>query len=374
MRGTSRAKRGVTQATRVARVRTTPVYVSLVASRQATTSHAYTKEVKMKATKPWLIILLLATLAAPFARVSKQSTAAPSTSGEVPQVHYQIAKVDGVDVFYRDAGPRNAPVLLLLHGFPTSSHMFRDLIPRLADKYRVIAPDYPGFGYSGAPDHTKFAYTFENYANIIDKLTRQIGVNRYALYVMDYGAPVGFRLAIKNPDRVTAFVVQNGNAYDEGIEKFWDPIRAYWKTHAQKERDGIHFLTTFKATYWQYTNGVKDTSLVSPDAWTVDQALLDRPGNPDVQLDLFYDYRTNLPLYPQWQAYFRERKPPMLIVWGQNDEIFVAAGAAPYKRDLPNAEIHMFDTGHFALETHGPEIAKLIREFFGRAVPTGHAS
>ncbi len=324
----------------------------------------------MKTVQLWIVTMLAPVLVAAIAFFPQQSRATPAANPEAPQVRYQTAKVDGLDVFYRDAGPKNAPVLLLLHGFPTSSHMFRDLMPRLADKYRVIAPDYPGFGYSSAPDHTQFPYTFEKYADIVDKLTRQIGVSKYALYVMDYGAPVGYRLALKNPDRVTAFVVQNGNAYDEGIEKFWDPIKAYWKTHAPKEREGIRFLTTRKATYWQYTNGVKDISLVSPDAWTVDQALLDRPGNPDIQLDLFYDYRTNIPLYPQWQAYFRERKPPMLIVWGKNDEIFVAAGAAPYKRDLPNAEIHMFDTGHFALETNGPEIAKLIREFLGRAVPT----
>ena len=324
----------------------------------------------MKTAKLWLVTLFVPVLVAAIALFPQQIRATPASSAEAPQVHYQTVKVDGVDVFYRDAGPKNAPVLLLLHGFPTSSHMFRDLIPRLADKYRVIAPDYPGFGYSGAPDHAKFSYTFEKYADIVDKLTRQIGISKYALYVMDYGAPVGYRLALKNPDRVTAFVVQNGNAYNEGIEKFWDPIKAYWKTHATKERDAIRFLMTFKATYWQYTNGVKDTSLVSPDAWTLDQALLDRPGNPEIQLDLFYDYRTNIPLYPQWQAYFRERKPPMLVVWGKNDEIFVAAGAAPYKRDVPNVEIHMFDTGHFALETNGPEIAKLIREFLGRAVPT----
>ena len=249
--------------------------------------------------------------------------------------------------------------------------MFRNLIPQLADKYRVIAPDYPGFGHSAMPDRSKFAYTFDNYAQVVDKLIRQLGVNRYALYVMDYGAPVGFRLASKNPDRVTAFIVQNGNAYNEGIEQFWDPIKAYWRTGGSAEREAIRWLTSLKATKWQYTNGVKDASLVSPDTWTVDQALLDRPGNVEIQLDLFYDYRTNIPLYPQWQAYFHERKPPTLVVWGKNDAIFVAAGAAPYKRDIPNAEIHLLDTGHFALETHGPEIAKLIREFLDRHLKSG---
>lgn len=282
------------------------------------------------------------------------------------QVSYRNSNVDGVEVFYREAGPKDAPVLLLLHGFPTSSHMFRNLIPLLADKYHVIAPDYPGFGQSGMPDRSKFAYAFDNYAQVVDKLIRQLGVNSYALYVMDYGAPVGFRLASKNPERVTALIVQNGNAYNEGLEQFWDPIKAYWGTGGLTEREAIRWLTSLAATKWQYTNGVKDASLVSPDTWTVDQALLDRPGNAEIQLDLFYDYRTNIPLYPQWQAYFRERKPATLVLWGKNDAIFVVAGAAPYKRDIPNAEIHLFDTGHFALETHGHEIAQLIREFLSR--------
>jgi pimeloyl-ACP methyl ester carboxylesterase len=282
------------------------------------------------------------------------------------RVTYNTVKVDGVDMFYREAGPKDATVLLLLHGFPTSSQMFRNLIPQLADKYRVIAPDYPGFGQSGMPDRSKFAYTFDNYAQVVDKLIRQLGMNRYALYVMDYGAPVGFRLAAKNPERVTALIVQNGNAYNEGIEQFWDPIKTYWGTGGSTEREAIRWLTSLAATKWQYTNGVKDASLVSPDTWTMDQALLDRPGNSEIQLDLFYDYRTNIPLYPQWQTYFREHKPATLVVWGKNDAIFVAAGAAPYKRDIPNTEVHLFDTGHFALETHGHEIAKLIREFLGR--------
>jgi pimeloyl-ACP methyl ester carboxylesterase len=292
----------------------------------------------------------------------------PATETPVPTstTRYCRADIDGVEVFYREAGPKDAPVILLLHGFPTSSQMFRDLIPRLSDRYRVIAPDYPGYGHSAMPDRATFAYTFENYANIIDKLTRQIGAHRYALYVMDYGAPVGFRLAVKNPDRVTGFVVQNGNAYEVGFgSPFWDGIMAYWKTGAAAEREAIRWLTTIKATHWQYTNGVKDVSLIDPDAWTVDQALLDRPGNAEIQLDLFYDYRTNVPLYPSWHQYFSERRPPMLITWGANDEIFVAAGAAPYKEHLPDAEIHMLDTGHFALEDHGAHIAMLMRDFLG---------
>jgi pimeloyl-ACP methyl ester carboxylesterase len=291
-----------------------------------------------------------------------------SAAALASKVHYQSANIDGVDVFYREAGPKSAPDLLLLHGFPTSSHMFRDLITRLSDNYHIIAPDYPGFGYSAAPDHTQFAYTFDNYANIVDKLTRQVGLKSFAIYVMDYGAPVGFRLATRNPDKITAIIVQNGNAYDEGIGAFWDPIKAYWATGASKDRENIRWLMLAKTTLWQYQNGVKDTTLVSPDARTLDQLFLDRPGNQEIQLDLFYDYRTNIPLYPQWQAYFRKYQPPMLIVWGKNDEIFIAPGAAPYKRDLPQAEIHMFDTGHFALETHGPEIAALISQFLGRSV------
>ncbi len=295
-------------------------------------------------------------------------SAQPTDNASPTRVTYHTVKVDGVDMFYREAGDPQSPTVLLLHGFPTSSHMYRNLIPQLADKYHVIAPDYPGFGQSGMPDRSKFSYTFENYAQVVDKLIRQLGVNRYALYVMDYGAPVGFRLAVKNPERVTALIVQNGNAYDEGLEKFWDPIKAYWGTGGSTEREAIRWLTSLAATKWQYTNGVKEASLVSPDTWTMDQTFLDRPGNAEIQLDLFYDYRTNIPLYPQWQTYFREHKPATLVVWGKNDAIFVAAGAAPYKRDIPNTEVHLLDTGHFALETHGHEIAKLIREFLGRTL------
>ena len=290
------------------------------------------------------------------------------------QIRYQTVSIEGVDVFYREGGRKDAPAILLLHGFPTSSHMYRNLIPALADKYRVIAPDYPGFGQSAAPDRATFKYTFDGYAKLVETFTEKLGVDRYALYVMDYGAPVGFRLAAKHPDRVTALIVQNGNAYDEGIREFWEPIQKYWTSGSTEDRDAIRWLTSLKATQWQYTHGVSDTSLVSPDTWTIDQARLDRPGNQEMQLDLFYDYRTNIPLYPQWQAYFRKHQPPTLVVWGKNDQIFVADGAPPYKRDLPNAELHLIDTGHFALETHGVEIADLIRDFLLRNLPAKKAA
>jgi pimeloyl-ACP methyl ester carboxylesterase len=294
-----------------------------------------------------------------------QEAAKPEALANATPVRYHTVSIDGVDVFYRDAGRKDAPAVLLLHGFPTSSHMHRNLIPALADKYRVIAPDYPGFGQSAMPDRSKFSYTFDNYAKLVEGLTKKLGVDRYALYVMDYGAPVGFRLAAKHPERVTALIVQNGNAYDEGIQKFWEPIQKYWASGSKQDREAIRWLTSLKATKWQYTHGVPDTTLVSPDTWTMDQARLDRPGNQEIQLDLFYDYRTNIPLYPEWQAYFRKHQPPTLVVWGKNDQIFVVDGAEPYKRDLPNAELHLIDTGHFALETHGQEIAGLIRDFLG---------
>lgn len=287
------------------------------------------------------------------------------------QIEYRTINIEGTNIFYRSAGPETAPTIVLLHGFPTSSHMYRNIIPILAHKYRVIAPDYPGFGYSDSPDRSRFSYTFDNYSNIVEKLLSALNVDRFSLYVMDYGAPVGFRLADRNQDRVQALIVQNGNAYSEGIAEFWDPIKAYWTTGASAEREAIRWLTSIKATKWQYTNGVGRTSLVSPDAWTLDQYGLDRPGNQEIQLDLFYDYRTNLPLYPKWQSYFRQKRPPTLVVWGRNDAIFVAPGAAPYKRDNPDAELHLLDTGHFALETHSQEIGSLIMDFMRRKVDSG---
>lgn len=282
-------------------------------------------------------------------------------------VHYRTAKFGELDIFYREAGPKDAPVLLLLHGFPTSSNMFRNLIPHLAQKYRVIAPDYPGFGLSTTtPDHKSFSYTFENLTNIVEALVDQLELSKYSLYVMDYGAPVGYRLALRQPDRIQALIVQNGNAYEEGLREFWDPIRKYWNDPTPENRAGLNFLVEPKSTKWQYENGVSDATLLDPTTWAYDQLGLDRPGNIDIQLDLFYDYRTNVPLYPAFQEFFRNSQPPTLIVWGENDFIFPAEGAAPYSRDLRNLETHLLDTGHFALETHGDEIASLITGFLNK--------
>jgi pimeloyl-ACP methyl ester carboxylesterase len=286
------------------------------------------------------------------------------------RVAYRTVKVDGLDIFYREAGPKDAPAVLLLHGFPTSSQMFRNLIPALADEFRLVAPDYPGFGHSSMPKAGEFRYTFDNLAAVIETFTEKVGLKRYALYVQDYGAPVGYRLAARHPERVTALVVQNGNAYDEGIANdFWEPIKAYWKDPASKaKRDALRGLLSYEATKWQYTHGVKDVSRVSPDGPAHDQFLLDREGNKEIQLDLFLSYGSNPPLYPKWQGYFRKHQPPTLIVWGKNDQIFPAAGAAPYKRDLKTIEYHLLDAGHFALETNGDEIARLMRGFLRRHV------
>ena len=281
-------------------------------------------------------------------------------------VHYKTTRINDLDIFYRDAGPQNAPAILLLHGFPTSSNMFRNLIPRLAGSFREIAPDYPGFGQSSMPDHNSYPYTFENYADIVDKLAEQLGVSNYSVYVMDYGAPVGYRLALRHPERVQALIVQNGNAYDEGLREFWDPIKKYWNDATPENRAGLHFLVEAKATRWQYENGVSDLTLLDPTTWALDQIGLDRTGNRDIQMDLFYDYRTNVPLYPDFQNFFRKNQPPTLIVWGKNDFIFPPEGAAPYGRDLKNLETHLLDTGHFALETHCEEIASRIETFLSK--------
>jgi pimeloyl-ACP methyl ester carboxylesterase len=287
-----------------------------------------------------------------------------------PKVTHKTVKVGDLDIFYREAGPNDAPAILLLHGFPTSSQMFRNLIPLIADEYHVVAPDYPGYGHSSMPSRDQFAYTFDNLAKVIDEFTEKVGLSKYALYVQDYGAPVGYRLAAKHPERVTAIVVQNGNAYDEGLDHpFWEPIKAYWREPTSREkRDALRNLITYDATRWQYLHGVKNPELVSPDGPAHDQFLLDRPGNDEIQLDLFLNYGSNPPLYPAWQAYFRTHQPPMLIAWGTHDQIFPAAGAEPYKRDLKTLAYHLLDAGHFALETNVDEIAGLMRDFLGRHV------
>lgn len=304
--------------------------------------------------------------AAPPTQARSQAQASTIHASAVT-THHRTARVGGIDIFYREAGPPNAPVVVLLHGFPTSSRMYRNLIPALAERYRVIAPDYPGFGQSGTPDRRTFDYGFARYAELMDGLLTQLGAERYALYVQDYGAPVGYRLALRHPQRITALVVQNGNAYDEGLKEFWDPLKAYWADSGNSaRRNALRAGLTPAATRSQYVDGVRDPSRIDPDSWVHDQALLDRPGTDEVMLDLFKDYGSNVALYPQFQAFFRSRQPPTLIVWGKNDAIFPAEGAYPYLRDLPKAELHLLDTGHFALEDKGAEIAALMRKFLDR--------
>ena len=285
---------------------------------------------------------------------------------ETSMIRYQYADVDGARIFYREAGRKNAPAILLLHGFPTSSHMFRNLIPLLSDDYRVIAPDLPGFGFSDSPDRSHFNYTFANLAKVIDGFTQSVGLNRYAIYVFDYGAPVGFRLALAHPERITAVISQNGNAYEEGLSEGWNPIQKYWKQPTPANRAALREFLKPEATKWQYVHGVSDESLVAPEAYTLDSGLLGRPGNDEIQLDLFLDYASNVALYPKFQEYFRTQKPPLLAVWGKNDPFFLPPGAEAFKRDIPAAEVKLLDTGHFALETHSQEIGEAIRDFLQR--------
>jgi pimeloyl-ACP methyl ester carboxylesterase len=279
-------------------------------------------------------------------------------------VSYRSAEIEGQKVFYREAGEANRPKLLLLHGFPSSSHMFRDLIPLLAEEFHIIAPDLPGFGQSDLP---KIA-SFDAIANTVDAFTKTVGFNSFALYVFDYGAPTGFRLAVKHPDRITAIISQNGNAYEEGLSEGWNPIRAYWENGSEKNRDALRAFLAPQTTIWQYTHGVSDPSWVSPDGYGLDNFYLSRPGAHDVQLDLFGDYKSNVALYPTFQEYFRTHQPRLLAVWGENDPFFLPAGAEAFKRDLPSAEIRFFDTGHFALETHVDQIAAAIREFLAAKI------
>jgi len=286
----------------------------------------------------------------------------PATAA-IPRTEFHTVEADGVKIFYREAGPReknDAPVILLLHGFPTSSHMFRELIPRLASRYRLIAPDLPGFGFTTVPPERNYKYSFEALAKTIDAFVDKLSLQRYAIYVFDYGAPTGFRLALAHPDRVTAIISQNGNAYEEGLGDAWDSIRAYWKEPTTEHRDALRQFLTVDATRWQYTHGAPNPDAVAPESYTLDAALLERPGNRDIQLDLFLDYASNVALYPAFQKYFRERKPPLLAIWGKNDPFFIPPGAEAYKRDIPGAVVEFLDTGHFALETYPDEIAAAI--------------
>ncbi len=295
---------------------------------------------------------------APVATAGQETTAAEF----YPTLHKTV-KVDGLDIFYREAGPKDAPTILLLHGFPTSSQMFRNLIPALSDRFHLVAPDYPGFGNSSMPTVEDFDYSFDRLAEVMEGFVEAVGLKKYSLYVMDYGAPVGFRLAVRHPERVQALIVQNGNAYDEGLGAFWDPFRAYWADRNAETAKPLAGFLNLEATKWQYTHGARNPETISPDAWTVDQYGLDRPGNREIQLQLFYDYGSNPGHYPAWQTYLRDHQPPTLVVWGKNDVIFPAEGAHPYKRDLKDLEFHLLDTGHFALEEDGNVIAKRMRAF-----------
>ncbi|HUB20093.1 MAG TPA: alpha/beta hydrolase [Acidobacteriaceae bacterium] len=305
-------------------------------------------------------------------------SAAPATTtagkGSEPQsglpvTSIQRVEADDVQVFYRSAGDVAAPVVLLLHGFPSSSFMFRDLIPRLADRYRVIVPDLPGFGFTEVPVWRNYTYTFDALAGTIEAFTEELGLRRYAVYVFDYGAPTGFRLAARHPDRVTAIVSQNGNAYEEGLGDAWAPIRQYWAQPTPENREVIRkAILNLEGTRWQYTHGVANPDMVAPESWTLDAALLERPGNKDIQLDLFLDYASNVKLYPTFQEYFRRSKPPLLAIWGKNDPFFIPAGAEAFRRDIPGAEVRFLDTGHFALETHAAEIAQAMKDFLAANV------
>ncbi len=287
-------------------------------------------------------------------------------TGRIYATLYKSMNVNGIEIFYRESGNINNPTIVLLHGYPTSSFMFRNLIEDLSEYYHVLAPDYPGFGRSDQPAMSEFEYTFDNMAKIIERFIEQKRIKKYSLYLMDYGAPIGFRIAVKHPERVESLIIQNGNAYEEGLRDFWIPIKKYWKDYTienGKALEGFHSLDGLK---WQYTHGVQDVSKISPDNWNIDLQHLTRKENNDIQLAMFYDYRTNVPLYPEWQQYFRDHQPPTLIVWGKNDYIFPAEGAHPYKKDLKNLEFHLLDTGHFALEEKGDDISKYILNFLSK--------
>jgi pimeloyl-ACP methyl ester carboxylesterase len=281
----------------------------------------------------------------------------------IPVTVVSKVEADGINIFYRSSGDTNAPAVLLLHGFPASSFMFRDLIPRLADQYRVIAPDLPGFGFTEVPAGRNYSYSFDALAGTIEAFTNALSLQRYAIYVFDYGAPTGFRLAMRHPERVTAIISQNGNAYEEGLGDAWGPIRTYWSEPTAENREVLRQnILTLEVTRWQYTHGVPKPDAVAPEAYTLDAALLERPGNKEIQLDLFLDYASNVKLYPKFQDYFRKSKPPLLAIWGRNDPFFIPAGAEAFRKDNPNAHVRFLDTGHFALETHVVEIAAAMKE------------
>ncbi|NRB17891.1 MAG: alpha/beta hydrolase [Rhodobacteraceae bacterium] len=303
-----------------------------------------------------------ALVAAALALPAASNAANPATAG----TQFKSAEIGGLNIAYREAGDPSKPTVLLLHGFPTSSHMFRNLIPELAEDYHVIAPDYPGFGASDMPDAAEYEYSFANTAALMTGLLDHKGVDKYAVYLMDYGAPVGYRMFAQNPERVSGFIIQNGNAYEEGLREFWDPIKAYWADPSVANGDALRGFLKLDATKWQFTHGVQDPTSISPDNFWHVQYLLDRPGNQEVQLEMFLDYGTNVGEYPKWQALFREHQPPALLMWGGNDVIFPEEGAHPYKRDLNDLEFHILNTGHFALEEYGDEIAAEMKEFLGR--------
>lgn len=283
---------------------------------------------------------------------------------------HKTVKIDGLDIFYREAGSKDKPTILLLHGFPTSSYMFRNLIPQLASQFHLVAPDYPGFGNSSMPLVDEFDYTFDHLSEVVEEFIETMEIKRYSLYLFDYGAPIGLRIASKHPKQVESLIIQNGNSYDEGLREFWEPLKAYWKNRSPENADALRKFLTIDATKWQYTNGTRKPERISPDNWNMDQFFLNRPGNDKIQLQLFYDYGSNPPLYPVWQEYFRQHQPPTLLVWGKNDAIFPAEGAYPYQRDLKSIEFHLLDTGHFALAEDGDEISSLIRQFLMTRLPT----
>lgn len=318
---------------------------------------------QIKQTKLAVIIIVSVLLVNTTIMGQSNSNSKNTENISVANIHYRQVKIDGQTIFYREAGEKNAPTILLLHGYPTSSHMFRNLIPMLSSKYHVIAPDLPGFGYSDAPDRSKYAYTFDNLAKTMQTFIDQIGLKRFAVYVFDYGAPVGFRLAVANPEKITGIISQNGNAYEEGLSSIWDPIQKYWQNDTPENRNALKDTYTIEGTKFQYFTGVSDTSLIAPESYTLDQHFLDRPESLEIQLDLIKDYKTNVKLYPKFHEYFRTYKPKLLAVWGNKDPFFLPPGAEAYKKDIPDATVKFYDTGHFALETHVQEIGNDILKF-----------